>query len=43
VLARQVFIEQLSHWGAGEQEKDVLKKVPIPDVLKMTEIACGSF
>jgi len=31
VLARQVFIEQLSHWGNGEDEKEVLKKVPIPD------------
>jgi len=31
VLARQVFIEELSHWGSGEDEKEVLKKVPIPD------------
>jgi len=31
VLARQVFIEELSHWGTGAEEKEVLKKFPIPD------------
>ena len=35
VLARQVFIEELSHWGSGEDEKEVLKKVPIPGNLKV--------
>ena len=35
VLARQVFIEQLSHWGTGEEEKEVLKKVPIPGKVKV--------
>ena len=35
VLARQVFIEELSHWGSGEDEKEVLKKVPIPGKVKV--------
>ena len=34
-MARQVFIEQLSHWGNGEDEKEVLKKVPIPGKAKV--------
>ena len=34
-MARQVFIEQLSHWGTGEEAKDALKKVPIPGKVKV--------